>query len=192
VVLLFPFTVTATQIATLETWSYAGGLAPTTPVATTIPAGGFAPNLVVFDSSGSQIGSDNGSHCGITGADPATGNCDDAFLQFTLTGGIYTAALMEWDNVPTDGLLADGFTQQNNAGFTCAEFGQSGNFCDVTTALGSERTGDYALTIALTDVPQSGVPEPGGFVIMGGGLAALWLQSKWLQSKRQFAMKGNR
>jgi hypothetical protein len=177
-VLLQQFLVSATEQVTIETYGYAGGMIPTSPSPTAILAGGFAPNAVLFDAGGVEIASDNGGHCAITGADPQTGNCDDAWIQQILTPGNYTLALAVWDNVPVDGLLADGFTQSGNPGFTCAEFGQSGNFCDVTSALGSLRTGNYA--VAFT-APNLTLPEPATFPLT---LVACLLGA--LRLRRQF------
>lgn len=158
-VALFNFTVDNpnTQV-TFQSFGYAGG----TLGGTTAPAGGFAPNAIVFDSNGAEIISDAGGHCGSTGTDPTTGNCDDPFFVNDFDPGTYTLALAVWDNAPLDGNLADGFVQDLNPGFTCAEFGLSGNFCDVTTALGTSRTGDFALSIAGADsAAEIGAPEPG-------------------------------
>jgi hypothetical protein len=161
-VFLQGFTVNTTAQVTIQSYGYAGGTVPTSPLPTVIAAGGFAPNLILFDGTGAEIVSDNGGHCGATNADPATGNCDDPFIQQTLAAGNYTLALLVWDNVPADGLLADGFRQDGNPGFTCAEFGASGNFCDVTSALGVVRTGDYAVALTGAGLVSQGaaVPEP--------------------------------
>jgi len=155
---LIPFSVTGTQLVTVQSYGYAGGIVPTLPTPTIIPSGGFAPNAYLFDGAGNEITSDNGGHCGITVADSTTGNCDDPYFQETLPAGFYTLAIVEWDNV-SNGAQSDGFRQDGNPGFTCAEFGLSGNFCDVTTALGTPRNGNYAFAISgATEV--GAVPEP--------------------------------
>ena len=163
-VALLHFSLSGTQLLTIESWGYAGGTVFTQPSPTGIPAGGFAPNLV-FDPTGTEVAFDNGGHCGIAAQDPVTGNCDDPYLQETLAPGAYTLAVAEWDSVP-NGSLADGFT--GTPGFSCAELGLSGNFCDVTTALGAERNGNYAVSI---ESEIAATPEP--FAL--GSLACLCL-----------------
>jgi hypothetical protein len=156
-VALLGFTINGNQPVTIQSYGYAGGTIPTPPLPTTILPGGFAPNAVLFDGTGAEVLSDNGGHCGVTGVDPVTRNCDDPFVRQVLSPGHYTLALTVWDNVPIDGLLAEGFERDGQPGFTCAEFGQSGNFCDVTTALGSVRTGRYAIAVSGQSVS---LPEP--------------------------------
>jgi hypothetical protein len=179
-VALFSINVASTSVVTFQSWGYAGGTVATLPAPTVIPSGGFSPNLVLFDGAGTQIASDNGGHCGITNVDPVTGTCNDPLLQGTLSAGSYTLALAEWDNVPATGLLADGFTQQGNSGFTCAAFGQSGNFCDVTTALGTVRTGNYAVSL---DGATVNTPEPSGLLLGIGSLLLLRLRRSRMEGK---------
>ena len=124
---------------------------------------------------------DNGGHCGITGADPVTGNCDDLYLQTTLAPGSYYVALSVDDNVPATGNLLDGFKQTGNPGFTCAEGGLTGQFCDVTDALFRPRTGNWALDIAgATSVAPTSIPEPATLwpLLSCGLLGALRLRRK--------------
>jgi hypothetical protein len=154
----FTINVVESELVTIRSWGYAGGTVPTSPSPTVVAAGGFAPNAILFDPSGNEIASDAGGHCGITGADPVTGNCDDPYIQETLGPGSYTLALVEYDNEPNDSSLADGFVQTGNPGFTCAEFGLTGNFCDVTTALGTLRDGNYAVSVTTAGVVAT--PEP--------------------------------
>jgi len=167
-VALIPFSTSATGIVTIESFGYAGGI---TADGSTIADGGFAPNAILFDGTGAEIGSDSGGHCANTGADSVTGNCDDPYLQESLAPGNYTLALVEWDNNP-NGSLADGFTQDGNPGFTCAEFGQTGNFCDTTTALGTQRNGNFAVQISGDNLVT---PEPATLIPMAfaGALIAI-------------------
>lgn len=155
---LFQLTLNSTTAVTIQSYGYAGGVMNST----LIPAGGFAPDFTLFALVGSdyqEAASDNGGHCGITSADPVTGNCDDPYIQTTLQAGTYYLGLSVWDNVPVTGLLADGYAQSGNSGFTCAEGGVSGQFCDVTDALYPSRSGGWA--ISFTDFSSvTSVPEP--------------------------------
>jgi hypothetical protein len=108
---------------------------------------------------------------GTTAHDTVTGNCDDSYLVENLRAGTYTLALAVWDNVP-NGNLSDGFRQDGNPGFTCAEFSLGGNFCDTTTALGVARTAKYALSISGHDVVgPATVPEPSTLALFGADAA---------------------
>jgi hypothetical protein len=189
-VALFGFTVNGNQPVTIQSYGYAGGTIPGSPSAITFPSGGFAPNAILFDQTGTEILSDNGGHCGTTGADAVTGNCDDPFVRDVLNPGRYTLALAVWDNVPVDGLLAGGFQHDGQAGFTCAEFGQPGNFCDVTTALGTVRTGSYAIAVSGQSVVT---PEPATLLLFPGGcllglLSRKWIRVSWLYQHRRKSM----
>lgn len=176
---LFSVTVNTTETVTIQSYGYAGGSVNSI----VIPAGGFAPNASLFDPSGNEIISDSGGNCVISGTDPATGNCDDPYIQELLDPGTYTLALTQYYNVSADGYLPDGFTEDGNPGFTCAEFGQSGNFCDVTTALGTQRTGDYALAFtgadAVADTNGTTVPEPSSWLLLATGGLFFALRRRW-------------
>jgi hypothetical protein len=154
-VALFNIVANSPETITIQTYGYAGG----TVGAMNFAAGGFAPTAFLFDGLGGVLPLTNGA-CGQVAADPVTGNCDDLFFQNTLGPGSYTLALAVYDNRPVDSDVADGFVQDGNPGFTCNELGASGSFCDVTTALGVSRTGDYALSISGADSATPVVPEP--------------------------------
>jgi hypothetical protein len=156
-VALIPFTLSSDSSVLFQSYGYAGG---TAPGGISVSAGGFDPIAILFDSTGAEIGSDNGGHCGTTGTDPVTLNCSDPYVIESLTTGSYTLAFAVWDNVPNRA-LSDGFRQDGNPGFTCAEFSLSGQFCDTGTALGVARTGDYAVAISGEGVEfPAAVPEP--------------------------------
>ena len=168
---LFQFTLAAAGPVTIQSYGYGGGTAG----ATTIPAGGFAALAVLFAPLGGdyvQAKIDNGGHCPPAQLDPVTGNCSDPFIQTTLDAGTYYLGLSVNDNVPLTGILADGYTQTGNPGFTCAEGGLSGQFCDVTDALFRTRTGDWAVQFTGADtVTNVNVPEPSTiFIVVSGGL----------------------
>jgi hypothetical protein len=144
---------------------------------TSVPAGGFAPTGFIFDGLGGVLTVSNGS-CAQVGTDPTTGNCDDLYFQDTLGPGSYTFALPVYDNSPVGTSFADGFVQDSNPGFTCQEtFNFGGSFCDVTTALGTSRSGDFTLSITGADSAtlQSAVPEPGSMVLLLAGGAFMVL-----------------
>lgn len=169
---LFSFTSDGSTPITLESYGYAGGTAGTTA----IPAGGFAPSFILFDPVLGQIGSDQGGHCGITAADPVTGNCDDPYISQVFGAGAYDLALVVWDNSALGNSPADGFKQDGNPGFTCSENGVTGDFCDVTDALLRSRTGDWALTITgATNVANVTTPEPSTLPLALAGVAVVIL-----------------
>lgn len=161
---LFSFTSDGSTPITIESYGYAGGLVDST----TIPEGGFAPDATIFDFLGDFQTNDTGGHCPPTAADSVTGNCDDPYLQQVFSAGTYTLALTVDDNLAV-GALSDGFKQMGNPGFTCAEDGLTGEFCDVTDPLYGERTGNYAISIAgataASDI-TSATPEPATLPLM--------------------------
>jgi hypothetical protein len=80
-------------------------------------------------------------------------------IQTILSAGTYYLGLSVLDNFPLTGTLADGYTQTGNPGFTCAEGGLSGQFCDVSDALFATRTGNWAFTLDVAPAPEpAGIP----------------------------------
>jgi hypothetical protein len=168
-VALFNITANTPETLTIETDSYAGG----TLGGTAVPAGGFAPAAFLFDNAGNELILPNGT-CGQVGKDPTTMNCDDIFFQDVLGPGTFTLALAVYDNTPVDTSLADGFVQDSNPGFTCQEAGTSGSFCDITSALGASRTGNFAIAISGADIVVN-LPEPGSVFLLLAGAALIAL-----------------
>jgi hypothetical protein len=168
-VVLFNITANTSEAITIQTESYAGG----TVNSTIIPAGGFAPTAFLFDNLGDVLVLTNGS-CSQVGTDPTTGNCDDLNFQDTLGPGTFTLALAVFDNTPVGTSATDGFVDDGDPGFTCSEAGTSGSFCDLTTALGTSRTGNFAISITGADSAVN-LPEPGSMLLLlaGGALTAL-------------------
>jgi hypothetical protein len=176
-VALFNITADTAETITIQTDSYAGG----TVDSTIVPAGGFAPSAFLFDNLGNVITVTNGS-CGQVGQDPTTGNCDDLYFQDTLGPGTFTLALAVYDNSPAGLFATDGFVEDGNPGFTCQEAGTSGSFCDLTTALGTTRTGNYAIAITGADSVTS--PEPGSvFLLLAGGALTAFLRRRSFSSR---------
>jgi hypothetical protein len=167
-VALFSITANTSETITIQTDSYAGG----TVNSTIIPAGGFAPTAFLFDNLGDVLTLTNGT-CGQVGTDPVTGNCDDLYFQDTLGPGTFTLALAVLNNNPVGMFASDGFVEDGDPGFTCQEAGTSGSFCDLTTALGATRTGDFAVSITGAD-SIANLPEPGSVLLLiaGGALIA--------------------
>ena len=167
------FALSSDSVVTLQSYGYAGGTANST----TIGGGGFAPFAVIFAVVGSdfvQALTDNGGHCGQTYSDPVTGNCDDPYIQTPLPAGIYYLGLSVWDNVPSTGNLADGYAQTGNPGFSCAEGGVSGQFCDVTDALFRSRTGNWAFAVSGVDSAiDITAPEPATWGCFAVGLGSV-------------------
>lgn len=175
-VVLFNFTANAAELITFQTYSYAGG----TDGSSTFAAGGFAPVGFIFDNIGDVFTLTNGT-CGQVGQDPVTNNCDDLYYQNTFGPGTFTLALAVDDNRPVDTTLSDGFIDDGNPGFTCNEVPTTGSFCDLTTALGTSRTGDYAISINGADSVT--IPEPGGLVLLFVGAVFATLARRCLSAR---------
>jgi hypothetical protein len=176
-VALFNITANASETITIQTDSYAGG----TVNSTNTSAGGFAPTAFLFDNLGNVLTLTNGT-CSQVGKDAVTGNCDDLYFQDTLGPGTFTLALAVYNNSPVGTTVADGFVEDGDPGFTCQEAGTSGSFCDLTTALGTTRAGNYAISITGADVVIG--PEPSSvFLLLGGGALIALLRRRSFSSR---------
>jgi hypothetical protein len=173
-VALFDITANTAEFISIQSYSYAGG----TVDSVVIPGGGFDPSEFLFDNMGDVQVLTNGT-CSQVGTDSTTGSCNDLFFQDTLGPGTFTLALAVADNTPVDASVADGFVNDGNPGFTCLAAATSGNFCDLSTALGTSRTGYYAISIsgadAINQLGTSGTPEPASMLLLlaGCGMIAL-------------------
>lgn len=126
----------ADGVLTIQTFGYAGGL---NQAGNNIVAGGFAPALSVFDSTGNLIANDNlgGTvpSCNGRNQDPVTTFCLDAIVYDSgsvplfLFAGTYTVVLSQQGNI-SFGSLAAGFTYDpanlNDPSFTGTNWGTPG------------------------------------------------------------------
>jgi hypothetical protein len=162
----FLFTIANPGTVTMQTWSFAGG---TNANGTIIPAGGFAPVLALFDSTGTIVGNfDQGgvapAGCGPRNIDPVSGFCLDAFLSDSLGAGDYILVLSQQDNVPLSQMLSDGYQHDGDP-----------NFANGFNDFGFPRTSAWAVDIVSVDRASevTGVPEPCSALALFTGLA--WL-----------------
>jgi hypothetical protein len=161
---VFDFTVSTTSIITLETLSYGGG---TNSANIPIPPGGFDPRLTWFQADGTQIGFDNGGHCGSTNT--YLGACNDAFFQGTLAAGSYLLVLTQ-DGNDSLGNFSDGFSEVGNPNFTANP--PCPMFCDSLS--GNQLDGHWAVDI-LSVQAATELPEPGAVGLTAAGLSLLIL-----------------
>jgi len=186
---LLDLTVSATSTVTLETFSYAGGL---NQAGTGIAAGGFAPEITVFDPAGNEFAFDAGAGvpaCNGRAVDPVSGFCLDAVVYdgisqplLTLTPGVWTVAITEQGNDPL-GQLAIGFSEDaangNDPSFTGTNAGLPGDmFLDPFDS--GQRTDQWALDILGNGVSSvsevSSAPEPASELLAAGALACIGLR----------------
>lgn len=174
---LFNFSVGATSNVLLQTWSYAGGM---DAAGAQIPEGGFDPMLALFDGNGNFITGNDDGGCVLVPRDPVTTNCWDSYINRTdLAPGSYTVALTEYQNLPNDNDLADGFEQDGQGNFT-TKFANSNTPAGCTQFIdfdGNCRTGNWELDIegvkAASMQPASPVPEPPVVWLLGTGMLVL-------------------
>jgi uncharacterized protein (TIGR03382 family) len=166
---LIYFNIATTGPVTLTTLSYGGG---TNSASASISPGGFDPRLTWFQADGTEVGSDNGGHCGSTATYLSA--CNDAYFSGTLNAGSYILALTEDGNDPI-GDLSDGFNETGMGDFTTS-FGVTGctAFCDSPS--NSMLNGQWAVDILSVDsATETTTPEPLTFVLTGGALSLLAL-----------------
>lgn len=172
--LLINFSLSSPSDLTAWTTSYAGGM---NLDGTTTMAGGFQPNLILYDSTGAFVTGDTGTAPPNANTDPNTGLYGDAYLTNSSTpAGSYTMAVTSfWLNQSTTATnLSDGFTQNLGNGTT---------FNDVQF---NPRNGNYAVNISATPLsstgpggPTSAVPEPATvFLLLPAFALALLLRKR--------------
>ena len=165
-VVQFLFTIDADSSSVLiETLSNGGGTFD--PAAApyggqTVDAGGFQTLLSLFDLAGNLISTSTA--CGVSGGDACMGGLNTALDP--LGAGTYRLALTEYGNYPNTNSLTDGFNWDNPDNQP-----PGGPFPD---GVGGNLTGNYALEILSVDDATT-TPEPGGFWLFGGGMAAITL-----------------
>jgi len=179
----FNVNMAADGVLTIQTFGYAGGL---NQALNNIVAGGFAPALSVFDSSGNLIANDNvgGSvpSCNGRSQDPVTTFCfdaivyDSASVPLFLFAGNYTVVLSQQGNI-SFGSLAAGFTYDatngNDPEFTGTNSGRPGErFVD---PFGVDlRTSAWAVDFVSDQLRNvDAVPEPGTISLLLLGAAGL-------------------
>jgi hypothetical protein len=163
---LFNVTLTAPATLTARTWSFAGGV---NGAFTTIPPGGFSPDLWIFDSGGNLLLADTPESphhaapgdCGPRPIDPGTRFCWDAYIGASLPAGSYTVALTQ-DGNSSDGFLADGFSEQGNPNYT--DVLSLGGFFYLPDGV-TERNGHWAVDITGSASATS-VPEPSAGLLL--------------------------
>ena len=159
---LFNFRGNTPQAITIQTDSSAGG----TVNPAVIRAGGLAPTAPHFGNLGRVPTPANGS-CRV-GLDATTGSCGDLDFRDALGPGTFTLALAGGPS------LTRRLTPQ--------EAGTSGSFCDLTTALGTTRTGNYAVSITGADSVTT--PEPGSILLLFAGGAWIALRRRHFSSRQ--------
>ena len=172
----YPATITGTlanQDTVLEEAFSLTSLSNLTILTTSYAAGGFEPNITLYDSSGGFIASSAppGSNPAAK-ADPHTGLALDTELtQSNVKPGSYTVALTDWElsQSPTATNLSDGFTSNLGSGTT---------FVDV---MGNTRSGNFALVINPTSTTTA-TPELSTFWLGTALLVPALLTRKRLRS----------
>ena len=95
-VVLETFSLTAPSQVTVYTTSYGGGMNLN---GTTTPAGGFQPNITLYNSTGFVIANQSPSFSPIANPDPTNGWKGDGYLRDNnVAAGTYYVTLTDWQN----------------------------------------------------------------------------------------------
>jgi hypothetical protein len=127
-----------------------------------VDAGGFQTLLSLFDLAGNLISTS--ATCGGLRPDDACMGGPHTALD-PLGAGTYILALTEYGNYPNTNLLSDGFNWDGAGNQPGGPF---------PGPVGGNLTGNYALEILNVDDATT-TPEPGGFWLFVGGMAAIAL-----------------
>jgi hypothetical protein len=152
------FSLSSPGDVSIFTTSYGGGANLN---GTTATAGGFQPNITLYNSDGTYVASQNANDP-MAKTDSSTGLALDGLLtESNLAAGNYIVTLTNFwtQQSATATNLSDGFT--NLGGST---------FLDVQSNM---RTGAYALNIAAPGGPVSATPEPASFWLALPALAGV-------------------
>jgi len=169
-VVLESFSLTSASEVTIYTTSYGGGMNLN---GTTASAGGFQPNITLYNSTGFVVANQSPSFSPIGNSDPSTGLELDGYLQDSnAAAGTYYVTLTDWQNqmsITSTGL------NLSTAAFEQFSGPSGTSFQDVD---GNTRTGNYALNISSMPLGTSTVPEPASFLLLIPGLAAVALLNR--------------
>jgi hypothetical protein len=179
-VVLQALLLTATSNVTVYTTSYGGG---TNLNGSTTPAGGFQPNITLYDSTGFTIANQTASFSPIANPDPTNGWKGDGYLvDSNLVAGTYYVTLTDFQN--QESITATNLNLNNPS----LSFNGPGgtNFTDV---MGNNRTGNYALDISINPVSSgiggggggSAVPEPSTLSLILPAFAGAYI---WWRKRR--------
>jgi hypothetical protein len=170
---LFTITVASPITATFLTLSYGGAPSVAAP-AQTVPAGGFAPDLWLFDSTGTNVAEFSAYDTSGEVNDGVGGYLDDYDTYFLATG-TYTLALTEFTNYPVDGYLIDGFADAGNP------------YCDFCDSSSDQMDSNWSVDVLNVDsaseqLPSTGTPEPGSLILLSSGLGCF----SWVRRRKFF------
>jgi hypothetical protein len=166
---IYTFSLAAPGDVTAATLSYNGG---TNGSGGAVPAGGFAPVLALFDTSGDLVAINLGSSntCGIS-------FCWDAALSYPgALPGDYTLVLSQDGNLPL-GQLAQGYSMTGQPNYTAQYLGGANPNATFVQVDGTQRSGHWALDVTVP-AGVTVVPEPAGAFLMLAGLAWLALMRR--------------
>ncbi len=152
-----------------QTFSHSGGV---NAAGATIAAGGFIPALVLFDSTGNTLQT-------VTAVSSTCGGppfCFDIGFSFNLSMGSYLLMLSQDGNLPSTGVLADGYIYDADPTYTSMYLSPvfPASVAPFVQFDGSQRDGHWALDIAITNNNPGGggVPEPTSLALVAAALGA--------------------